>query len=219
MKFDAIIFDFDGVIADSEAFANRELASVLTEMKLPTTYDEALNDYCGLRWADLVTLIESRLGHEIDPQLIGQRFKQLGKAMTVEVGPVAGIGPFLDMTAGIPRAVIASSDLFWLKRTLSRFGFAHHFGEHVYSAANVARGKPHPDIFLHAAQALGIDPARIVAIDDRPSGIASAVAAGIAAIGFTGASHIRGGDAERMRAAGAAKIAMDYDDVADWIDL
>ncbi len=219
MKFDAIIFDFDGVIADSEAFANRELAKVLTEMKLPTTYDEALNDYCGLRWLDLVTLIESRLGHEIDPQLIGQRFKQLGKAMAIEVAPVAGVGPFLDMTSRIPRAVIASSDKFWIKRTLSRFGFAHHFGEHIYSAGDVARGKPHPDIYLRAAQALAIDPARIVAIDDRASGVAAAIAAGMSAIGFTGASHIRGGDAERMRAAGATKIAMDYDDVADWIDV
>jgi beta-phosphoglucomutase-like phosphatase (HAD superfamily) len=219
MKFDAIVFDFDGVIADSEAFANRELVAILNEMKLPTDYDQALDDYCGLRWVDLIALIESRLGHELDPQLIGQRFKQLAKAMAIEVVPVAGAGPFLDMTSNIPRAVIASSDLFWMNRTLSRFGFAHHFGPHVYSAANVARGKPHPDIYSQAAQTLAIDPARIVAIDDRPSGVAAAVAAGMTVIGFTGASHIRGGDAERMRAAGASKIAMDYDDVADWIDL
>ena len=89
-------------------------------------------------------------------------------------------------------------------------GPRHSFGAHVYSASQVKRGKPHPDIFLHAARQVGVAPAEAIVLEDSEGGVRAAVAAGMTAIGFLGASHIGPGHAERLRAAGAHYIAESY---------
>jgi HAD superfamily hydrolase (TIGR01509 family) len=219
VKYDAIIFDFDGVIADSETLLNQVLADGLTAVGLATTIEDSLRDYSGKRWADILMLIEARLGRELPASFIGEQIERLGHKVMIGVKPVAGVESFLEMTRDMPRAIASSGEPLWIKPTVRRFGIADHFGKHVYSTGKLTHGKPHPEVYLIAAKALGVDAARTIAIEDSPDGIAAAVAAGMTAIGLTAASHIRTGDAKRLLSAGAHAIVEDYEELADWIGL
>lgn len=215
MRFDAIIFDFDGVIVDSETVSNAALAEVLsTRFGLPMTGDEAVARYSGLRWADCHRMIERDLGRSIAP---GSVQKLVDEAMTARVGEVPaieGIADFLAAQAHRRLAIASSSDREWLDSFLARLGLAAWFGDHVYSAAGLARGKPHPDVYLMAADRLGVRPERCIVIEDHPLGAAAGAAAGAVVIGLLAASHIGSGHAERLREAGAQHIAADYVEAA-----
>jgi HAD superfamily hydrolase (TIGR01509 family) len=219
MRFKAIIFDFDGVIADSEILLNQSLADGLTSIGLPTSLGDSLRDYSGKRWADILNMVEQRLGHELPSSFIGQKIAWLGQKVMREIKPVPGIEAFLRITRKLPRAIASSGDQLWIKPTLTRFGFAEHFGEHVYSSTSLEHGKPHPEIYLLTAQKLGIATQDIVAIEDSVSGAEAAIAAGMSAVGLTAALHMGAHDAERLRSAGAHHIAADYESVAEWIEL
>jgi HAD superfamily hydrolase (TIGR01509 family) len=219
MRFKAILFDFGGVIVDNETFLNQILADGLTEIGLPTTLEDSLRDYSGKRWAEILALIEKRLGHELPSSFLGQKIAWLSQKVMREFKPVPGIDAFLSITRHIPRAVASSSDQLWIKPTLRRFGFLEHFGEHIYGTTNLKHAKPHPEVNLLAAQMLGIAPEDIVTIEDSVSGIEAAIAAGMSTVGLTAASHMRAPDAERLRSAGADHIAADYESVAEWIEL
>jgi beta-phosphoglucomutase-like phosphatase (HAD superfamily) len=217
MRFDAITFNFDGVIADSKRLSTQALIETMAEAGLPTLLEDALRDYSGRRWQDVLAMIEARLGRQIPETLVNQQYKRMSRRVILEVGTVPGVEAFLDLTSGVPRAVTASSEPIWISQTLARFGLEHHFGEHVYTTAKLAHDKPDPEVYALAAEKLGIAARRIVAIEDHVAGVAAAVAAGVTTIGFTAGSHILPGDAEAMKAAGAKMIADDFEDVADWI--
>jgi beta-phosphoglucomutase-like phosphatase (HAD superfamily) len=217
MRFDAITFNFDGVIADSKRLSTQALIETMAETGLPTLLEDALRDYSGKRWQDVLVMIEARLGRQIPETLVNQQYKRMSRRVVLEVGTVSGIEAFLDLTSGVPRAITAASEFIWISQTLARFGLEHHFGEHVYTTAKLARDRPDPEVYALAAEKLGIAPRRIVTIEDHVAGVAAAVAAGVTAIGFTAGSHILPGDAEAMKAAGAKMIANDFEDVADWI--
>ena len=210
----AIVFDFDGVIADSEAPANRVLAECLTEIGLATSYHDALDLYCGHRWSDCEARIEERLGRPLPPGFIDDCKQRTWQRVRDDIQPVAGVAEFLERCAHLPRAVASSSTPDWLAAVLERLGLAHHFRDRVFSAAQLARGKPHPDIYLNAAAGLGIDPSACVAIEDSPIGVASAAAARMRVVGLCAASHVRDGHAERLIAAGAHHAARSFAEVA-----
>jgi beta-phosphoglucomutase-like phosphatase (HAD superfamily) len=217
MRFDAISFNFDGVIADSKRLSTTALVESMIEAGMSITLDEALRDYSGKRWRDVLVLIEARMGSEIPESLIVQQYKRLSRQVILEVTPVPGIEMFLDLTVGVPRAITGSSEPVWISQTLARFGLEHHFGGHVYTTATLAHDKPDPEIYTLAAKMLELEPRRIVAVEDHPAGVAAAVAAGMPTIGFTAGSHILPGDEAAMRAAGARIIAEDFEQIADWI--
>jgi beta-phosphoglucomutase-like phosphatase (HAD superfamily) len=217
MRFDAITFNFDGVIADSKRLSTQALIETMDEAGLPTSLDDALREFSGKRWRDVLALIEARMGRRIPDTLIGQQYKKMSRRVILEVGTVPGIEAFLDLTVGVPRAITASSEPVWISQTLTRFGLEHHFGQHVFTTATLTHDKPDPEIYALAAEKLGISPRRIVAIEDHAAGVAAAKAAGVAVIGFVAGSHILPGEAEAMKAAGARFIADDFEDVADWI--
>lgn len=217
MRFDAILFNFDGVIADSKRLSTQALTESMAEAGMPTTLDDALRDFCSKRWSDVLLLLEARMGSEIPESLISQQYKRMSRRVILEVGTVPGIEAFLDLTSGVPRAIAGSSEPIWISQTLARFGLDRHFGAHVYTTATLTHDKPDPEIYMLVAQKLGIAPRRMVAIEDHVAGVKAAVAAGVTAIGFTAGSHILPGDAQAMKAAGARMITDDFEEVADWI--
>jgi HAD superfamily hydrolase (TIGR01509 family) len=127
--------------------------------------------------------------------------------------PIAGVHEYLASIDGLRRCVASSSPPERLAVCLDVIGLAGHFGAHVYSASVVPRGKPHPDLFLHAVAQFGVAPADAVVIEDSEIGVRAGIAAGMTTIGFLGASHIRDGDEARLRRAGAHHIARTYADV------
>ena len=210
MRFDAIIFDFDGVIVDSEIVSNTALAETLTGLGSPTTVDQALERYCGKRWTDCEPLIEEQLGRRLPERFVEELVEQAVERLKAETALIAGVGDFVGAHAHRGRAIASSSALEWLVECLARFDIDHHFGEHVYSAAQIERGKPHPDIYLHAADRLNVTPDRALVIEDSPTGAAAGAAAGMTVVGFLGGSHIRDGHGARLRDAGADHVVADY---------
>lgn len=215
----AIIFDFDGVIVDSEKLANELLAAELTAVGLPTSYQDSLRLYMGRHWADNAAAIEARLGRPLPPDL-RERISGSFHARIDEVGAVPGVQAFLDRTAHLPRAVASSSPVAWLRGSLERLGLAHHFGDRLFSAAeHVSRGKPAPDIYLHAAGALGVPPAEILVIEDTPTGAAAGLAAGMMVVGLCAGGHCGPDHGESLRAAGVERVARSWAEVEETVGV
>ena len=209
-----LIFDFDGVVADTEVIANRALAEALTEIGLPTTLDESMAAYMGRHWGDCAALIEARLGRALPPGWTDARRARIAEMLAVELTEVPGLTPFLDAHADWPRCIASSSSRAWIGDCLDRLGLAARFERRFSGAEDVARGKPFPDLFLHAARVCGAAPADCVVIEDSRHGVAAGVAAGMRVIGLTAGSHARPGDGARLRAAGADAVATTWGEVA-----
>jgi HAD superfamily hydrolase (TIGR01509 family) len=218
LKFEAIIFDFDGVIVDSEVVANAALAEVLTALGHPVTAEQAIERYSGLRWSDCHRAIEADSGRAVDLPALRQSVDRLVASRVAEVLAIEGLGPFLERQSGRRLAIASSSDREWLDCSLERLGLGHHFEGRVFSAAGIERGKPHPDVYLMVARALGIPPALCLVIEDHPVGVAAGAAAGMTVIALLAAAHIRPGHEARVRSAGARHVARDYRQVAEILE-
>ena len=206
-----LIFDFDGVIADSEVVSNEVLADELTALGMATSVDEALHLYMGKRWADCLAAIEANWHRQLPADFRDRCAAGIRLRSTSEIQPVRGVVRFLDGLGSRPRCVASSSSPDWLQTNLNRFGLSHHFGGQLYSAAvHVTRGKPHPDLFFHAAANMAAVPDRAIVIEDSATGVMAGVAAGMTVIGMCAGSHIRPGHAEKLRAAGANHIVDSY---------
>src|SRR6185436_11269777 len=176
----ALIFDFDGVIADSEAIANSVLAETVTRLGHSTTLDEALTRDSGRGWDEAVAAIGRPLPSDFSGQL---KLATLDRFRT-DLKEVSGATDFIRRFAHIPRCIASSSSIDRLQLCLSVLALETEFGSHVYSADMVARGKPHPDIFLFAAGKLGVQPDQCLVIEDSAGGIRAAVAAGMTVVGL-----------------------------------
>lgn len=211
----AIIFDFDGVIVDSEVPANLALAECLTEIGLETSFEEALDRYCGHRWADCVHKIELGLGHDLPSDFEADYFARAASLMDSHLTAVCGIDAFLDRAKHLPLAIASSSEAEWISHKLERVSLGHYFGDRLFSAAQLPRGKPHPDVYLYAAEGLGVAPENCLAIEDSPIGATAAVAAGMHVVGLCAASHIRNREAhaETLRAVGVHRVAFGFDEI------
>ena len=217
MRFAGIVFDFDGVVVDSEMLSNSVIAEALSAIGHPTTTEQAIERYIGRHWADTQAAIEAELGRPL-PVDFKDRTAEAFTSRIGEVGAVAGVEAFLEATAGVPKAVASSSPRAWLAASLERLGLAHHFGERLFSAAeHVSRGKPHPDIYLHAAAELGIAPGALLAIEDTAPGVRAAVGAGMKVVGLCAGLHCGEGYGDRLQAAGAHHIARSYREVLEFI--
>ena len=208
-----IIFDFDGVVADSERTANVILAEGLTGIGVPTTPDEAMGLYMGRRWTDCVPLMEEQLGAALPEDFLSRQIAEVHARITAEVAPVPGLTAFLEGHAHIARCIGSSSKLDYIGACLERMALSHWF-EHRFSGHDVERGKPHPDLFLKAASTLGVEPADCVVIEDSAMGVMAGKAAGMRTIGLLAGAHIQHGHAERLAEAGADHVAASYDEVA-----
>lgn len=217
MSFAAIIFDFDGVVADSEVRANQSLAESLTAAGMRATYEDCLRDYYGHNWQETERRIVARYGRSL-PADFRETHRERARARYMEgFDAVPGVAAFLDALGFLPRAIASSSRAEYIGWALGLFGLGHHFGEHVYSADGWERGKPFPDIYLAAANGLGVGPADCLAIEDSPTGAQAAIAAGMTVIGFCGAGHIvdRVGHAAMLREVGVHHVALSFDEVAE----
>lgn len=218
MRFEAIIFDFDGVVVDSEVVANAALAEVLTALGHPLTAEQAIERYSGLRWSDCHRAIEADSGLAVDLPALRESVDSLVASRIADVLAIEGIEAFLEGQSGRRLAIASSSDQQWLDSSVERLGIRHHFGGRIFSAAGLSRGKPHPDVYLMAARALGASPSQCLVIEDHPVGVAAGVAAGMTVIGLLAAGHVRPGHDARLRAAGAHHIARDYREVAEILE-
>jgi HAD superfamily hydrolase (TIGR01509 family) len=207
MRWDLVIFDCDGVLIDSELLSIRADRECLAECGIELSVDEIRDRYTGISFAGMVADLEAR--HGPPPADFADRHRtRLWPLFETELQAIPGVGAVLDsLTCKI--CVASSGRPERLKHALSLVGLYDRFHPHIFSATEVPRGKPAPDLFLYAAERMGVMPERCVVIEDSLPGVTAAVAAGMRVIGFVGASHCRPGDAARLSAQGAIAVIDD----------
>jgi HAD superfamily hydrolase (TIGR01509 family) len=216
----AIIFDFDGVIADSESVSSRSFSAALCEAGLPTTVEEAMDRYTGLTREDTLAAISAYWGERTPHDIADRLARHADAAFAQGIAPVPGVKDFIASAAHLPLAIGSSSRTAYLHAHLATFGLSGRFGAHVYSGReHVTRGKPHPDIYLHAAASLGVRPEDTVIIEDSPIGARAAVASGARVIGLCAGSHVRPSLAAVLSAEGVTAVLHSYDEVADYLGI
>jgi len=221
IRFDALIFDFDGVLLESEFEANVTLAQLLTDLGHEHTPAEAIRHYTGLNGDDFLAAIERRIGTTLPPEFHDRMKRESVRALEQGVDPVAGAVEFVRaLPPDLPKAVASSSSTKWIHRNLDHLGLSDAFGEHVYSGReHVSRGKPAPDLYIHAADRLGVDIRRSAILEDSEVGAKGAIASGATVIGVAAARHCFDGHEEMLRSAGIAYVAHSFHDVARLVGL
>ena len=183
LPFDLVIFDNDGVLVDSEGHAQLVLSKLLTQLGLPTTPEEAFTQYLGSSLASIRARSEERLARALPPDFEARYHEGLFELFRTSLQPVPGVAEVLNGLA-VATCVASSGSHERIRLALTTTGLLARFEGRIFSASDVTRGKPAPDLFLHAARALGADPDRCAVIEDSRVGVEAANAAGMTAFGF-----------------------------------
>ena len=199
-RFDLVIFDNDGVLVDSEGHANQILSDLLNQSGwgVNMTREESTAEFLGRSLAAIRQRIEARLGHALPDDFEERYHARLFEVFDRELTAVPGVEDALERIR-VPTCVASSGTHERIRRALAATGLLPRFAGRIFSAEDVARGKPAPDLFLHAARSLGVAPSRCAIVEDSPLGVDAANAAGMIAFGFARLtpaavlSHARGG--------------------------
>ena len=212
----ALLFDFDGVLIESEALGNRQIARWLSEAGHPTTPEQSMATFMGLAGPDFISAIERWIGGPVPESFHTARAAEDDRVMTAGIDEVAGAVAFVrSLPDDLPRAVVSSSSTRWIARHLDHIGLGDAFGDHLYSGReHVSRGKPAPDLYLYAANALGVAIGDCAIIEDSVVGATGAVASGAEVIGLIAGTHCAPDHGDRLSALGVAAVAGDFDAVA-----
>jgi len=205
---DLIIFDCDGVLIDSELIACRTDAACLAEIGIAISAEEIMDRYVGVSASAMLTDIELRHGRSLPPHFADTLHGRIAAAFETDLMPMQGVETALHALPS-RRCVASSSAPERLHHSLSLTGLLRYFDPHIFSATQVARGKPAPDLFRFAAAAMQAAPETCLVVEDSVAGVEAALAAGMRVIGFTGGGHCRPGHSERLRAAGASAVCDD----------
>lgn len=163
-------------------------------------------------------MIEEAAARRFDADALGKAVDEAVAARVGEILAIEGIGMFLEAQAHRKLGIASSSEQGWLEEMVERLGFTRFFAGNIISGAAIPRGKPHPDVYLQAAERLGVKPAECLVIEDHPIGVAAGAAAGMTVISLLAARHIRDGHEEKVRAAGAHHVARSYREVAEILE-
>ncbi|ANZ17766.1 HAD family hydrolase [Streptomyces noursei] len=215
MRYDLIIFDNDGVLVDSEPISNRILAGYLTELGHPTTYEESLRDFMGGSVQRVRDMVWEKSGRALPADFETDFHTRVFDEFRRRLQPVPGVAAVLEKLAadGVPYCVGSSGSHERIRVALTKTGLFERFGaERVFSSQDVARGKPAPDLFLHAAKEMGVAPGRCAVVEDSPLGVRAAVAAGMDVYGFTAMTP-----AVKLREAGATALFGDMAELPRWV--
>ncbi|MBL1108855.1 HAD family hydrolase [Streptomyces sp. 5-8] len=180
-----VIFDCDGVLVDSERIAVRVQVALGAELGWPLTEDEVVARFIGRSHAAIREQVTERLG-QATAAVWAERFERLHRdAVDTGLTPVAGLPEALDEIT-LPTCVASSGTHEKMRHTLGRTGLYERFEGRIHSSTEVARGKPAPDLFLYAAERMGVAPAACVVVEDSRPGVQAARAAGMRALGYAG---------------------------------
>lgn len=188
MRYDLVLFDNDGVLVDSEPLSNTLLAAYLTELGHPTSYEDSLRDYMGAALHRVHDLVEERTGQRLPEDFDDVLHARVFAAFERELRPVAGVDAVLGKLAadGVPYCVASSGSHERIRVGHRAAGLDRWFEEsRIFSSQDVGRGKPAPDLFLYAAERMGVPVERCAVVEDSPLGVRAAVAAGMDVYGFT----------------------------------
>ena len=211
MRYDLVIFDNDGVLVDSEPISNRHLAAYLTELGHPTSYEDSIRDYMGSAMHRIHDLVLERTGRRLPADFDDVFHARVFAAFERELRDVAGVTGVLEklVADGVPYCVASSGSHERIRVGHRAAGLDRWFEDaRIFSSEDVGRGKPAPDLFLYAAERMGVEPGRCVVVEDSPLGVQAANAAGMDVYGFTAMTP-----ADKL--AGATQLFSDMGELAD----
>jgi len=177
-RFDAVVFDCDGVLVDSERLSAEVSRRILADLGWDIGTDELMERFTGCSREHFVAAIESRIGRPLEPGWDAPYRGWLEEAFRAGLAPVPGIERALERI-GMPVAVASNSGHERIRTSLEIVGLLSRFDGRISSAEDVAAGKPAPDVYLRAAEILGVPPERCIAIDDSRFGVEAARRAGM----------------------------------------
>ena len=202
---DLVIFDCDGVLVDSEELSCRCLSEALGRVGVAMSAEQVAEHFLGRSTAAVVEHC-ARAGKPVPASFLTDLARQVREIFRTQLKPIPGVATML-AELRLPRCVASSSDLDRVRFSLELTGLAPYFGERLFTSQMVSRGKPAPDLFLHAAGRIGAAPHKTLVIEDSVSGVLAAKAAGMKVWGFVGGSHYRAGEGGGLlRDAGADRI-------------
>lgn len=180
-----LLFDCDGTLVDSEPLLTDVMADVLTRAGSPFAAPQYMEEFRGVRFANIVAELERRFGALNDATRDAAEAEMrhtMQTRMSTELQPIPGIREALDQLSEHPRCVASNGPEHKIRRALDSTGLRPYFGNRLYSGYTIERWKPDPGLFLHAAREMGVAPERCVVIDDADVGVAAGLAAGMRTI-------------------------------------
>ncbi|MCF8474447.1 MAG: HAD family hydrolase [Emcibacter sp.] len=186
MTIELIIFDCDGVLVDSESIANEELRQALVECGLNLTINQVVEKFVGLSMSSVVKIAEDMLGHKLPYDFLEKLQVKTFAAFEHTLRPVQGVTDVLDALSRQQRKICVASSGSPEKMdfTLGLTHLKHYFNGNIFSASQVKRGKPYPDLFLYVANQMNVDPSQCLVIEDSLPGVQGAVAAGMEVLAY-----------------------------------
>jgi len=198
-----VIFDCDGVLVDSEPLANKSFAQALNAEGLDWSVEETMRRLMGRSLKSCGEIVEAELGRKLPTDFFDKMQARTYRSFReAPLKPVSGVREAVQalQKAGLDTCVASSGAIEKMKFTLGLTGLWDLFGGRVFSSSQVPRGKPFPDLFLHAAIEMNVQPFDCVVVEDSVPGVQAAKSAGMRVLGFVGAPHT---DRDAMAAAGA----------------
>lgn len=212
----AIIFDCDGVLVNTEVLSAQAYRTVYARHGLTISHDDFI-EKIGLKQADIMKVLRGVEGGLLPPEGDGELTEEVLALIREQVRPTEGIAALLQGLR-LPFCVASSSDVPRIRLSLGTAGLLEHFEGRILSSTMVAKGKPAPDLFLLAADRLGVSPADCIVFEDSIAGITAAQAAGMYGVGYTGGGHLPPGHADKLRKAGAREVIAGWEQAQAVID-
>ena len=216
MSFDLVIFDCDGVLVDSEVISCRAHADTLTRHGYPITPDGVLKRFLGVSDREARQIVETEIGRKLPDSFEAEVKHATLSFYADDLSAIAHVGEAI-AALDLPKCVASSGTPEKIRHGLTCAGLYDQLAPHIFSATQVKRGKPAPDIFLFAAEQMGARPERCIVIEDSAHGVTGARAAGMTVLGFYGGSHCTAEHEATLRRAGAAATFADMRELPDLI--
>ena len=183
MKYQAVIFDCDGVLVDSETLGNRVLAEMITDIGFPLSPEDAVQQFKGGKLADCLAVVETQMGQKLPADFATLVRAQMAEVFQTELQAVHGVREALEAIP-LRKCVASNGPEEKMALTLKITDLARYFEGRIYSAYTVGVWKPEPDLYLYAAKQMGVSPEDCVVVEDSHLGVQAAVAAGIPVLGY-----------------------------------
>ena len=221
-NYDCLIFDCDGVLVNSEQIAQDVEMATLASVGMHYQRDDYARRFAGTSEREFIATLrqdsKSVLGRELSAEFFAEMMVALGAAYDEQLDLIEGASELVSAWPKV-KAVASSSSKSTLALKLNKVGLDLLFGEHIYSADDVGKGKPDPAVFLYTADSLGVDPARCLVIEDSANGIIAAKRAGMTAAGFIGGGHCLEGHRQVLLDSGADYVFTTHNEIAAHLEL
>src|ERR1700744_5879519 len=214
---DHLICDCDGVLVDSEIIADRVMLETLTATFPGLDFEPIVKTAFGQQTSRFLEGIEKSFDITLPANFFDTIEHNVELELAASLSPINGVRDALRRVT-VPAAVVSNSRMARVNAPGGRPGLQQIFGERIFSAEQVARPKPYPDVYLFAAKTLGVEPSRCVVVEDSVAGLNAARAAGVKTIAVVGASHIPDGYAGALRRMGMTRIMRHIDQLPAFVE-